>query len=121
MMTIIISSNMVMILVNIILVIVKVMMMMMIGLRLYRVEVEKHLEEESEVNKIRLKKSLKNVSIRRCKSIVNEFLKSLKPVSMRCYKSKAGEFLTPTNQCKHPESNDRKLVILNLLDRQLTN
>ena len=62
------------------------------------------------MNKIRLKKSLKNVSIRRCKSIVNEFLKSLKPVSMRCYKSKAGEFLTPTNQCKHPESNDRKLA-----------
>ena len=50
---------MVMILVNIILVIVKGMMMMMIGLRLYRVEVEKHLEEESEVNKIRLKKIIK--------------------------------------------------------------
>ena len=86
---------MVMILVNIILVIVKVvkvMMMMMIGLRLYRVEVEKHLEEESEVNKIRLKKSLKNVSIRRCKSIVNEFLKSLKPVSMRCRNRKQANF-----------------------------
>lgn len=83
---------MVMILVNIILVIVKVMMMMMIGLRLYRVEVEKHIEEESEVNKIRLKKSLKNVSIRRCKSIVNEFLKSLKPVSMRCRNRKQANF-----------------------------